>query len=40
MDTPAFGYVLGATSCSRDFHQLEHAHDGRTKNTAINATGS
>ena len=30
-DTLAFGYALGATSCARDFHPLEHAHAGRTK---------
>ena len=30
MDTLAIGYVLGATSCTRDFHPLERAHAGRT----------
>ena len=30
-DTLAFGYALGATSCARDFHPLDHAHAGRTK---------
>ena len=29
-DTLASGYALGATSCARDFHPLEHAHAGRT----------
>lgn len=31
VDTLAFSYALGATSCARDFHPLEHAHAGRTK---------
>ncbi|HBC69092.1 MAG TPA: hypothetical protein DCZ56_01920 [Sutterella sp.] len=31
MDTLAIGYVLGATSCTRDFHPLERAHAGRTR---------
>ena len=34
MDTLAIGYVLGATSCTRDFHPLERAHAGRTKKTS------
>ena len=25
-----FGYTLGATSCARDFHPLNHAHAGNT----------
>lgn len=29
-DTLAFGYALGATSCARDLHPLDHAHAGRT----------
>mgnify|MGYP000837178538 FL=1 len=32
-DTLAFGYALGATSCARDLHPLDHAHAGRTKVT-------
>lgn len=31
VDTLAFGYVLGATSCTRDFHPLERAHAERTE---------
>lgn len=31
VDTLAFGYVLGATSCTRDFHPLDCAHAERTK---------
>lgn len=34
MDTLASDYALGATSCARDFHPLERAHAGRTKQTA------
>lgn len=34
-DTLASGYALGATSCARDFHPLDHAHAGRTKKTAL-----
>ena len=30
-DTLASGYALGATSCARDFHPLERAHAGHTK---------
>ena len=30
-DTLAFGYVLGATSCTRDLHPLERAHAERTR---------
>lgn len=33
-DTLAFGYALGATSCARDLHPLDHAHAGRTKEKA------
>ena len=33
MDTLAIGCVLGATSCTRDFHPLERAHAGRTTDT-------
>ena len=33
-DTLASGYALGATSCARDFHPLEHAHAGRTEKGA------
>lgn len=29
-DTLAFGYALGATSCARDLHPLDHARAGRT----------
>lgn len=29
-DTLALGYTLGATSCARDFHPLDHAHAGNT----------
>ena len=35
-DTLAFGYALGATSCARDLHPLDHAHAGRTKANAGN----
>lgn len=40
-DTLASGYALGATSCARDFHPLEHAHAGRTekKPRRISPTG-
>ena len=38
MDTLAFGYVLGATSCTRDFHPLDHAHAERTKKTSAAGT--
>ena len=31
-DTLASSYALGATSCARDFHPLDHAHAGRTSN--------
>ncbi len=34
-DTLASGYALGATSCARDFHPLEHAHAGRTEIKAL-----
>ena len=30
VDTLALGYALGATSCARDFHPLDHAHAGHT----------
>ena len=39
-DTLAFGYVLGATSCTRDFHPLEtcpcraHIYDGHAGHNA------
>ena len=36
MDTLASGYALGATSCARDFHPLERAHAGRTKQSPCN----
>ena len=35
MDTLASGYALGATPCARDFHPLERAHAGRTKNSQL-----
>lgn len=35
MDTLASGYALGATPCARDFHPLERAHAGRTKNAYV-----
>ena len=31
VDTLALGYALGATSCARDFHPLDHAHAGHTE---------
>ena len=34
VDTLARGYTLGATSCTRDFHPLDHAHAGHTKKSA------
>lgn len=36
-DTLASGYALGATSCARDFHPLEHAHAGRTEKSSRHA---
>ena len=37
-NTLVFGYALGATSCARDFHPLDHALAGRTTNK--NPTGN
>lgn len=36
-DTLASGYALGATSCARDFHPLEHAHAGRTEKREVDS---
>ena len=38
VDTLALGYALGATSCARDFHPLDHAHAGHTEKRARIAT--
>ena len=32
-DTLVFGYALGAISCARDFHPLDHAHAERSTTT-------
>lgn len=39
VDTLALGYALGATSCARDFHPLDHAHAGHTESVRAAASG-